>query len=212
MIGIFFFLTSSTIVRSAGLPMTDVAFLFFFMLAMVAMLKENVWLFLAATTIGVLAKELILLLLPLILLIKKPKILVAELLLATVPAIAIYFILHGFMPNTTPDGAITSGLSMSHIVESLRQFSRLNGWINLFWSFGLAWFPGLYALFVKELPVILKRWSLLVPVVFIGVLAGLGNINRSMFTAAPVFIPLAAFGADAFIRKLRDSGKQEVAV
>lgn len=195
LIGVVFFLTSQTVIRSAGLPMTDMAFLFFFTVALLAILRKNFLLLLAATAIGALAKELILLCIPLVLITPMSRRDKGTMLLATLPSLGVYILVRHLMHNSSPNDGYLNGEVLKFVGTQLRQFITMNGWVNLFWSFGPTWFLALYAIFSKDLPLVLKRWALLVPLVFIGIMLGAGNLSRSLFSAAPVMIALSAYGA-----------------
>lgn len=199
LIGVFLFLTSQTIVRGAGLPMTDAAFFFFFTLAILAMKRQQFWLLLLTCAVGVAAKELILLCIPMVLLMPVRRKERLKLLTAILPSIAIYVIIRIYMPGLNPS-AYLNGPSITLVGEQIKKaFLRPNGWIQLFWSFGFAWILAIYALFAAPLPRLLKRWVWLVPIVMIGVFLGEGNLGRSTFTAAPIMMCLAAFGIGAMI-------------
>lgn len=200
LIGVFLFLTSQTIVRGAGLPMTDVAFFFFFTMAILAMKRQQFWLLLFACTVGVAVKELMLLCIPLVLLMPIPWKERLKLLAAIVPAIAVYVIIRLYMPNTLPSDGYLIARLITYLDDQIRLLLRPNGWINLFWSFGFAWIPAIYSLFAAPLPKLLKRWAWLLPIVAVGVFLGAGNLSRSIFTAAPIVVCLAAFGISRMLK------------
>lgn len=193
LLGVFLFLGSRTVVRSAGLPMTDTAFFFFFSLSLVAIQRNNLGLLLFANTVGVLAKELVMLAIPLILLSLLAWRRKAWMLLAAVPGVVLYVVVRLSLAPSPLDSYAT-GQILSYVDDQLRALATPNGLINLFLSFGLAWIPAIYALTVSKSPALLKRWSWLIVIVLVGVVLGSGNLDRSLFSAFPVVIPLAALG------------------
>ena len=176
-LGVLLFLSSQTVVRSAGLPMTDTAFFFFFVLCLIAIQRDNLWLLLFAHTVGVLAKELVVLSVPLVLLSLLPWRRKAWLLLATVPGIALYVVVRMAYAPSPLDGYVT-GRVLSYLDDQLLALATPNGLINLFLAFGLTWIPALYALAVCQVPPLLRRWSWLIVIVIVGVLLGAGNLGR----------------------------------
>jgi hypothetical protein len=203
-LGVLLFLAAQTIVRSAGLPMTDAAFFFFFALCLIAIQWDNVWLLLFAHTVGILAKELVVLCIPLILLSLLPRRRKAWMLLATVPGIALYVLVRFKYAPSPLDGYVT-GQVLSYFDDQLLALTRPNGLVNLFLAFGLAWIPAVYALAACRVPRLLRRWSWLVAIVFVGVLLGAGNLGRTTFTAFPVVMPLAALGLSSWLGQAAES-------
>lgn len=204
-LGVLLFLGSQTVVRGAGLPMTDAAFFFFFSLCMIAIQRDNLWLLLFAHTIGVLAKELVILSVPLILLSLLSWRRKAWMLLATVPGIALYVVVRMTFAPSPLDGYAT-GQVLSYLDDQLLALSTPNGLINLFFAFGLAWIPAVYALAACKVPLLLKRWSWLIVIVFVGVLLGAGNFGRTTFSAFPVVMPLAALGLSSWLAQVSNQG------
>lgn len=199
-LAVLLFLGSQTIVRSAGLPMVDAAFFLFFLLCLVAIQRNNVWLFFVSHTLGMITKELVALSVPLILLSLHPPRRKRLLVLAALPGVAAYVVVR--LASPAPLDAYVSGEILQYVESQLRFVGTPNGLINLFTAFGLAWFPAIYVLATGRAPRLLKRWSWLLPLVTVGVLVGAGNLGRSMFTAFPVVMPLAALGLTQWARRL----------
>lgn len=198
LLGVLLFLGSQTIVRSAGLPMIDTAFFFFLSLCMIAIQRNNLWLLLFSHTVGVLAKELVLLSIPLLLLSLLPWRRKALMLLATVPGIALYALVRmTFAPSPVDD--YVTGQILSRVDDQLRALLTVNGLLNVFLSFGIAWIPALYALVACKVPILLRRWVWLIPIVVVGVILGAGNWGRTTFSAFPVVMPLASLGLSRWL-------------
>jgi hypothetical protein len=198
-IGAILFLGSSTVVRSAGLPLTDAVFFFFLVISMIAIQQNNLLLLFFAQSVGVLAKELVVLIsLPLILLSLLPWQRKIWMLLATLPAVLIYVIVRSHMP-AFPARRHDFGLLMEVVSGQLSVLATPRGLIKLFFSFSLAWIPAIYALAKCRVPLLLRRWSWAIPIVFLGVLILKGNFDRTMFSIFPVVIPLAALGLSSWL-------------
>ena len=192
-LGILVFLSAPPIVRSAGLPMPDSAFYFFLLVCAIAIQRRNAWLFLVGTSVGVLAKELILLALPLVLFTPMNWRRRVGFLVATIPALALYLVSSAYGASQLPDYLLRSPLApLEPGREGLRALGTLNGWLKLFLSFGLAWVPALYALFRCQIPELLWRWRWWILIVLAVVLATAVNLARIPFAAFPVVAPLAA--------------------
>lgn len=199
-LGAMLFLSSQTVVRSAGLPLADTAFFFFFLLCMISIQRNNLWLLFFAHTIGVLAKELVILSIPLILLSLFPWRRKAGMLFVVVPGILLYGVVRVTFALSPLDDYITGG-TLRYCTTQLLYLTTPNGLINVFLSFGFAWIPALYALTRCKIPLLLKRWSWLILIIFIGVLLGRGDLGRSTFNAFPVVIPLASLGLSRWLAK-----------
>lgn len=197
-LGVLLFLGSRTVIRGAGLPMVDTAFFFFFLLCLISIQKNKPWFLLVVFTLGMCAKELVILSLPLIFLTELPWRRKFMLLFCLFPGIFVYSIL--CLSWRTP--LLGGYVRVEHLVELLghiRRLSSVNGLIDLFFSFGLVWILFVYALVKVDLPLLLRRWFWLVPIVFAGVIWGIGNFSRSMFSAFPVVIPVAALGLSRWL-------------
>lgn len=206
-LGGMLFLSSQTVIRSAGLPLADTAFFFFFLLCMISIQRNNLWWLLFAHTIGVLAKELVILSIPLILLSLFPWRRKAGMLFVLVPGLLLYGVVRVKFALSPLDDYITGG-TLRYCPTQLLRLITPNGLINVFLSFGFAWIPALYALARCKIPLLLKRWSWLILIIFMGVLLGRGDLGRSTFNAFPVVIPLASLGLSCWLKKgLEEKGR-----
>jgi hypothetical protein len=119
LLGVLLFLSSSTVVRSAGLPLTDTAFFFFFTLCAIAIQNENFWLLFFAATAGALAKELVVILAIVLILLSlsswKYKV---RMLLAVLPGIALYLLVRFMVVSPFPD-KVVSGQSLKLFSDQL---------------------------------------------------------------------------------------------
>lgn len=192
-LGVVLFLSTKEVIRSAGLPIIDTAFYFFFLLCLVAVVKDRPWFLMAAAAVGVSSKELILLVIPLILLTLLPWRRRIILLAAMVPAVLVYAGIRFFYAPTAVDPYVTGG-SLGFFDDQIRVLFTPNGIVNVVLAFGVCWLFAAYALLKADVPPVLRRWAWFVPIVFLGVLLGAGNLGRSTFTAFPVVVPLAAAG------------------
>lgn len=197
-LGVMLFLSSQTVIRSTGIPLVDSAFFFFFLLCMLAIQRDNLLLFLVAHTIGVAAKELVMLSILLILLSLLSSRRKAWMLLAAIPGVMIYAIIRINLAPYQLNEYIT-GTVLNDAGKQIAGLLSPNGLINLFLSFGFAWIPAFYVLAAGKVPLLLKRWSWLILFVFTGVILGAGNFGRSTFTAFPVVFPLAAIGISKWL-------------
>jgi hypothetical protein len=209
-LGVLLFLGTETVVRGAGLPMSDPAFYLFFLLALIAVQRNNWWLLLGACTVGVAAKELVLLVIPMILLAEYPWRRRGLLLIATIPAIAVYaWIRIAYAPVAADPILSETGIApLGYLGQSLRALTSVNGLVNLAMAFGFAWAAAILGFWKADVPRLLRRWSLLLPITLVGTVFGGGNFARAMFSAFPVVIPLAALGFGWWIslgREVNDS-------
>jgi hypothetical protein len=199
-LGVILFLSSTTVVRSAGLALTDTAFFFFFTLGIIAIQQNNLLLLMLVQAVGVLAKELVIILIGALILLSSFSWRRKGLMLLTVlPAIVLYKVVA--YPIGSPlsiAGWIISKAPLS-LQEQLLAIVTPRGLVKLFFSFGLAWIPAIYALVVCKVPLLLRRWSWLILIVFLGDLFFLGNFDRTTFNAFPVVIPLAALGLSKWL-------------
>lgn len=189
-LGVLFFLSSQTVVRSAGLPMTDTAFYFFFLICLVGLIRGHFWTVLVATTVGVLSKELVLLAAPLALLTIHNRSKRWRLFVATLPAVLLYVVVR----ITLKPPADAHPIAVLQLRAQLGALLSPNGILNLAMAFGLVWIPAVYGAAVGRPPTKVRRWSWLVPLVVTGVLFGGGNLGRGTFSAFPIIIPLALTG------------------
>lgn len=203
LMGVLLFLGSKTVVRAAGLPMADTAFFFFFMMCVLAIHRNNALLLFASHTAGVLAKELVVLSAVVIIVADLPWRRKIVLLLCLVPGMLLFLFMY-----------LNAGISVSNMClaatcappEALKRwFSFIvgpNAIVNLFLSFGLLWIPAIYALSVHDVPVLLKRGMILVPVILFGMMMSFsGNASRHVFDAFVFVIPLAVEGLGDWLRR-----------
>lgn len=227
LLGSVLFLGSTTVVRSAGLPMGDVAFYFFFVLCLIAIQKNNWWLLCLAFIAGVFAKEAIFIVAPMVLLTLLPWRRKFVLLCCLIPGAVIYSILlfkMGISPVEENMALNPTAYAQGNIFNTLyhnfiwlfnglsRNISRaifinLNGLVKIFLSFGLLWIPALYAIICRDAPGLLKRWSWLLIIIMI-VAISLGNIDRIIFNTFPIVIPLAVIGLSKFLALGLDSERK----
>ena len=203
--GMLFF-SSSTVVRSAGLPLSDGAFFFFFTLSIIAIQRNNFLLLLFAQIIGVLAKELVMVLsIPLILLSVLSGRRKLEMLLTSLISIALFIFVRftvtaSHLGNLSVKAAISPLIPYPNIFKSqLLILISPRGLLRLFFSFGLVWMPAIYALVRCKVPALLKRWVWLIPILLLGILLFEGNFDRITFSAFPIVIPLATLGLSRWL-------------
>lgn len=194
LLGVVLFLSSTTVVRAAGLPMTDAGFYFFFLLCLIAIQRNNWWFLLWAYTIGIITKELVLLSVPLIFLSLLPLRRKLILLSALIPAIIICFI----VLSGRGASSVNTPLFQIHVINAQYPFS-INCLVKMFLSFGLLWIPALYALKYGKGALLLRRWSWFIVIVIVGSIVFAGNLDRNIFVAFPVVIPLAVCGLSQWV-------------
>ncbi len=188
--GIVLFLSNRSIVRGAGLPMTDTALYFFLMLALSAIFWRRPVLLLVAGVLGALANELTLLCLPAVLLtpaFMRDKL---RLGLALLPAIAVrMFILDITTAMLDPAPAIfivsgrllppiTHPFSLTFLWDSLAMFRSANGWLAVLFSFGLTWLVAGYGWWRADPPQVLRRWIWMLPIIACGILLANGSAGN----------------------------------
>ena len=173
--------------------MSDISFFFFFVACLYSIQRNKIILFLIFNTLGVFSKELILLTIPRILL--KPNYIKSKIiwLLATMPALICYIFIRVKF-TTTPYDIYVTGQVLNNSSNHLLLMIKPNGLINMFFSFGILWIPCFYAIIKGDIPILLKRWSWLILIIFLGILFGSGNMGRSFFTAFPIVIPISLSG------------------
>jgi hypothetical protein len=198
LVGLGLFVTSTTVVRNAGLPMAEMGFAFWFLAVLLAVQSRS-WLAVLLTgLIGVTAKELVLLAAPLALLVPNtPWRTRCAMAAALIPAAGLYALLRQVLPTSTVDDGYVTLSVIQVFDDQIARLMRPNGWINLWMAFGPAWIAAAYGLLRPDCPRLLRAWSPLIGLVIAGVLLGSGNLARSTFTAFPVVIPAAAWGLQA---------------
>jgi hypothetical protein len=172
--------------------MVDPSAYFFLALGFLVIRRGSVGLYFLSTTVGVFAKETSLFLLPVVALSLIEMNKKRQMLLASVPAILAY-LLFGFYLRL---GVAEDFFRITLMGTAMRQLVSLthpNRILDLFSSFGLVWFPALFALAKPETPVLLKRCSCLI-IVIIAIII-LTGVNLGRFLAFPVVIPLSFFAS-----------------
>lgn len=204
-LGVILFLSSTTVVRSAGLALPDTAFFFFFTLGIIAIQQNSLLLLILVQAVGVLAKELVIILIGVLILLSSFSWRRKGLMLLTIlPAIVLYKVVA--YPTDSPlflARVLISKAPLS-LQEQLSAIVTPRGLVKLFFSFGLTWIPAIYALVACKVPVLLRRWSWLILIVFLGDLFLFGNFDRTTFSAFPVVIPLAALGLSKWLFSISD--------
>lgn len=200
--GLALFLTAPPVVAGAGLPMTDAAFWFFLSAALLAAVQGRPLLYLAIVTIGVLAKELVLLSLPVVLFLRMPVRRRLAFIAASLPAIALVIAL-----RSGADSAEGRRLGFSFMARTaafqLGNLATPHGIADVALAFGLAWIPAILSI-RQPLPPMLKRVAVLIPVVVLGeILFGNRNTSRGFFSAFPAVIPLAAVSLGSWLQGTR---------
>ena len=220
LLGTVLFLSARPVVRAAGLPMTDAGLYLFLMFGFLAASQGWAGQLAVAGVLGVLTNELTLLLFPAVLLLPFTWRVRARLVLALVPAILVRVYIPfftRFLIGTDMNGIgmivdvvrpVTHPFRGDVFVEALRYLSTPSGWLAIFFAFGLAWVPAVYALWRTQIPVLLRRWIWLMPLIALGILLATGsaaNMSRLLFLGFPVVMPLAARGVAHFLRETGSS-------
>ncbi len=198
-VGAVLFLSLHTIVRTAGLPLVDTAYYCFLALCLLAVQRNRPFLLCVAFGLGVFAKELLLLVAPMIMLSTRSLRERVWLLVALLPGGLAYLMMRVFIIPSPPDRYV-SGAFLTGLPQHFSELINTNRFINLFLSFGLLWIPALYALFRCDVPADLKRWLWFIPILLVGMMAlGASNISRHLVAAFPVVIPLASWGLSEWV-------------
>jgi hypothetical protein len=192
-LGVLLFLGTENVVLVSGVPMVEAAFYFFFLLSLIAVQRNNVWLLLLAMTIGVTAKELVLLTIPMIILSTVSLRSKGLMLAASAPSLAVLAIVVARSGNALSAGGFAP-LDIGALANPKVAF-------ELIVAFGLAWIPAGYALLRVDVPPLLKRWSWLLPLVLAVALVAGASWSRSAFMAFPAVVPLAALGLAEWVRR-----------
>jgi hypothetical protein len=197
----FLFFTSFPVVNFGGTPMVDAWAYAFLLLGMIAALRGSIAGVVAATLVGLFAKETTVLVAAVILLLPHPPRRKASLLLAMVPGLLAYGIFRwGYYAGGygQPDDPISTFRTLA---EHFRSGPYL-AWIA--WdggtAFGLLWplvFVGWWGLRrTPDAP--LARLAWMVPLVLVMPFLIGSNIGRIWFYAFPAVIPLALVGLRRF--------------
>ncbi len=198
LLGTLLFFTSMPVLQAGGVPSVDPASWFFFVLAVLALRVANVWLFGVAVAVGMLAKESIVLVLPLALLAVESWRTRAIFLLAAAPGILLYLGAR-FVWFPAPGDYLPAAASGAHGLERALRFvasvfTRPNRLIDLFSSFGLLWVPAVHAYARGDGTPALRRWALFVPMLALTILYFGLNLGRILFLAFPIVLPFAMLG------------------
>ena len=191
-LGVLLFLGTENVVLLSGVPMVEIAFSFFFLLSLIAVQRNNAWLLLLAMTIGVTAKELVLLAIPMIVLSTAPWRSKRWMLAASIPSLAVFALVVARSGNP-PTGSADLFLDFGALMNPKVAF-------ELFVAFGLAWIPAGYALLRVDVPLLLKRWAWVLPMVLVPPFLVGSSWSRCAWMAFPVVVPLAALGLAAWVR------------
>lgn len=209
-LGVILFLSSTAVVRGIGLPMMNAALFFFFTLSLSAIQRNNWRLLLLTFTIGIIAHELILLLVPMIILSLLPWRRKLVFLTCLIPGFILYlgimfFMLGKYQGYQFGQTAAFFGKEIHRLSHPLFSASiYIRKIMNLFFTFGLNWPPFIYALMYCKIPLLLKRWSWFVLIIFAGVVITSANIMLSFFITFPVVIPLAVIGLSSWLNELSE--------
>jgi hypothetical protein len=186
------------VAASSGQPMLEPGYFFCMALGALAVQRQNMWLLMGTTLIGVFAKEQVLLVIGLVVLAPytwREKI---KLLLAILPAIALYGMVRLWFVPLTRD-LYASGDFLDYVPKAVAFVVSPLGIFGLLMTFGLLWLPIIYAVAHVSLPMLLKRWIWFVPLVF-GATVSLGGgyeahgISRHLSVTFIVGVPLALYG------------------
>ena len=197
--GTILFLGCTYVVRAITLPMTESAFYSFFLLGLIAIRKSKPWLLCVAFAAGMLAKELMILVVPFIFLTRLSWRRRSWLLISLVPGMMVYMGLRVVITPSVPD-PYAGGRFFLMTSDYLLNIMRFNTLAQLFMAFSALWLPSLYALARCKVPADLRRWVWFAPIVLAGMLInGAYNFGRSSFVTFPVIIPLAVIGLSEWI-------------
>ena len=201
-LGAMLFLSLQVLMIFGGTPMTEPGYFFFLALAILAIQRQNVWLLMAATVIGVFAKEQVLLVIVLIIPTPFEWRRRIRLLAGVLPAVVLYATVRLWLAPMSQD-ALVSGSFLQAVPRAIQvQFLSPFGITRLFLAFGLLWLPFIYAVVRCRVPVLLARWAWFVPVLLVMMVAlgggAAAGAYRHLAAAFPVVIPLALIGLDAW--------------
>lgn len=210
LIGVILFLSNATIARFGPLPMAEAGFALFFGGVVLALQHQKPWCLVVTSLLGVFAKELVLLGIPLALLMPLPWRRRMCLASAFIPAVVAYAVAAALLnPGTVPHLAKAAHGGM--LEKTLPLLLRPNTYAAFLMSFGLCWPMALYGLARADVPPLLRRWAWFVGIVISGMALGSGGLLRGPFVAFPVVIPLAAHGLWRFLRPSSTSGEDRAA-
>ena len=187
-----------TVVTMGGIPLVDTGYLFFFGLSALAIKRNNPVLLAVSVLLGVLAKELVFLVLVLVLLAPYSIRNRLRFLIASLPAGLAY----GFLTTVITPPSIAS-YTIGKSLVSLKYAISPNGIIRIFLAFGPVWVLAILGLVKYKPPLVLKRWVWFVPFIFFSIpLTGVTNLSRHLMILYPVIIPLAIIGLKGILIEL----------
>jgi len=198
-IGALLFFSLTMVVRQGALPMVDTSYWFFLSLAVLAVQRQNIWLLVGSTLIGVFAKEQVLWVILFILLAPFTKTRRFVLLCAVGPAFVAYSMVV-FGSGLSGNDYLLSGSFLSMVPRAVNRLFSLNGLFQLWMSFGFLWFYCVYALIRCRPPSILNRWAWFIPTVLLASrFLGVAGVMRHMTITFVVVIPLALIGINGWL-------------
>ena len=202
LLGVTMFLTSRVVLQQGGAPMVDPSAFLFLLLGALAILKDRPWLLVGSFAVGLVMKETALFLWPLLWLselsFRRKRLYSVWLLPATILYLSYRFVIDPISEDTFFNLSL-AGQAFSQI----RSMLTPNGVLDWFSSFGLFWFPALYAIVFSEKPTVLKSWLWLIVILALSVIFLWGNPARSLFLAFPVVIPVALIGIRDWVEASR---------
>lgn len=204
LIGGLLFLTSFYTINFAGLPLVDSAAYFFLVAVLFAVKKEDDWLLLFLFTIGIFAKETIVIAIIYILFRQASWQKRVRQLLLCIPGLLAYNLLR-FVLLPTQIGFNYDANRVLHIF--IGNSGSLSSWafaaINFTFVFGILWvfaFSGLKLIHQRRIHDLLALLPI-VPVVFVTPFMIGTDLGRIWFLSFPAIIPLALAGIERFLFK-----------
>lgn len=204
LLGSMLFYGIATVVRSGAYPSTDTGSYFFLFLAALAVQRQNLWLLMSATTIGIFVKEQVAVVLLLIVLSPVRWDRRLRLIIGIVPAFAIYLIIRLCIWPVEND-YMFRGQFVSGIPIALKDLITPRGMARIFGNFSFLWLFCFYSIFRSKLPLLLSRWLWFVPLLLIlTIMVGGRHFHRHLLPACIVIIPLAVIGLNDLLTKYRN--------
>jgi hypothetical protein len=207
-VGIIGYLSLTVVVRSGGLPMVDSGYYFFLSLGCLAIQLGNPWLLALAAGLGVLAKENVLLLLPVALIVpstwRQRGLLAGGGLVGVLVYAGVRLFDEGGAANSFSLAGFIAQYNTGPLSEEYKLFFssliRPNGLINVLLTFGLLWLPALYVVIRHKVPTELHRW-LWYPIVVVAglVVISANNLARHLVSLFPVALPLSVIGLSEWL-------------
>jgi len=185
------------VVWLSGGPVIEPAFWFFLCLGLLAIQLRNPILLACALLAGIFVKEHILLLAffagvtPLEHGRRK------WMFLAVLPAVVAYAAVRLLWQPVAADflDQMFAANSLDRVGAAFRNLFSVTGIKYVFLTFGLLWLPFAYTVARVELPIILRKWGYVVPLLLVGPpLLGVHHIMRYLTAAFPVIVLVVLFG------------------